>query len=92
MGAWVLGRQKAYGATVKQSEPASLDLAIALDIAQKRRVEYRDMLAVWLLCRQREGVKVVNFNDPQLSALMKLCADAEEAVVQAAARMIREQP
>jgi hypothetical protein len=52
-----------------------------IEAAGALRLERRDMLAAWLLTRQREGVKVVSFDEPQLEALMKLCADAEAQVL-----------
>lgn len=57
--------------------------AQALEEATKLRLERRDMLAAWLLARQREGVQVVRFDDPHLAALMKLCTESEEQVLKA---------
>jgi hypothetical protein len=71
---------------VKQLESASLEL----DRAQARRVERRDMLAVWLLQQQREGRKEVRFDEPHLAALMRLCVEADDGVIQAASRIVKE--
>jgi len=71
--------------------PPSVSAETALAVAQRHRVEVRDMLAVFLLTRQREGDTVIRFDDPRLAALMRVCTEADEAVIQAAARIIREQ-
>ena len=73
--------------TTEDTVLRATDPASALETALERRAEFRDMLAVWLLMRQKEGLKYVRFDDPHLATLTRLCVEADEALVQAASAM-----